>query len=501
MQQPQPSRQPQSQSQPQHHQEQQQSDQQNTVSSRLLASLEAYTDPQASLTREAETIDLDNTSRNVFETIAEFERLKGVAVRDEDFTEAERLKQEVAKLRRTSLSTFRTIHRQAKAEAEDNPIDKMGCQLDDAPTSYDESSAAAWLLQAGFDPSQLRQAIRIGAKLKTPMIQAVQLGNLAMARWLYENGAADDAISTNEEGNTLLLIASYVGHLYIAKWLHDEAGAAEHVTKPNFTGSTPMHFACLGGNLSICQWLHEVGAAQDISKSDANGVTPMLVASQKGHLRICQWLFSVGAVNDIDRANYAGITPLRISCSRFWWPEVWKFLILKGALNKGEDHVSREIVVRDTPRLKPWSALGKETNNRRRDMLMWAKSVEATHSSFMWFLMGTLPSRQIQAAALHIRGIRALADEGCIPISAHGHLLQLSNLLLRARMEAGSTGHRSPGVSPLVWRLKVLDEITSIHILEIIADFCGVKRGRELRIVREFAVHLSVVIAREIVTP
>jgi hypothetical protein len=438
---------------------------------------------------------------NVGELVNHLETLKTAAVVQENYGEAERLKREAATLRRTSLSMLRQMHRRAE-QGEEAAVQETGT-VDVAPTEYDDATAAAWLEQHGFSPLDLHQAVRVGEKMVDPMMQAVRLGNLPMCRWLHASGAEALTTATNEEGNTPMLIASFCGHERIASWLSAEGGAKHHTTQANTTGSTPMHFACLGGHLEMCQWLFAMGASGDISKVDNNGVTPMLVASQKGYLHIMKWLHSSGAKSDVGRANHAGSTPLYIACSTFWYPGVWKFLVLNGALNRDGPHVLREVVQRDTPRLKPWAALGKETNQRRREMLQWAKGVLAVHNTWLYcFLMGTLPSTKLQTAGRHLRELRLLIEDGTIPDDAQEHLLQFSSTILRGRLEAkNGVANRSPGVSPLVWRLGILDDVTARSIKSLIADFVGVSRGRALRNAREFAETLVVVIAREAVTP
>ena len=436
------------------------------------------------------------TEGNIGQLINHYETLKAAAVMNENYGEAERLKRKSEQLRRASLSAFREMHRLPKHPA-------STIQVPPDPTApeekdYDDCSAAAWLKHYNFDG--LDEAIMIEDKLKTPFMQAVRLGNLGMCRWLHTNGASELSTSARDEGNTLLLIACFCGHVPIADFLYNEAGQKDHVRKENQSGSTPLHFACLGGHLECAQWLLGAGAAGDISKADNNGNTPMLAACSKGHLHIMKFLYECGAARDVFVSNHAGSTCLNIASSTFWFADTWKWLVLHGACNRDHGgHVLREVVQRETPRLRPWAALGKETNKRRRDMLAWAKEVLASHDCWLYcFLMGTLPSVKLQTAAHHLRELRQLVQEGTIPQDADDHLLQVSSLLLRGRMAAeNGEGHRSPGVSPLVWRLGTLDEITALNIKSLIADFVGIERGRNLRNAREFAECLTVVISRE----
>ena len=61
----------------------------------------------------------------------------------------------------------------------------------------------------------------------------------------------------------------------------------------------PMGYACVEGELNVCNWLHAHGAAPDITKADKFGYMYMYIACCKGHLSVCEWLFEVGAATDI----------------------------------------------------------------------------------------------------------------------------------------------------------------------------------------------------------
>jgi len=93
-----------------------------------------------------------------------------------------------------------------------------------------------------------------------------------------------------------MLRACQEGHLAVCRWLF-EVGAAEDIRKANNNGYTPMLLACWQGHLSVCKWLVEVGAAEDIRKSDNSGYTPMLWACREGHLSVMKYLILNSALN------------------------------------------------------------------------------------------------------------------------------------------------------------------------------------------------------------
>ena len=86
--------------------------------------------------------------------------------------------------------------------------------------------------------------------------------------------------------------ACHRGELKVAEWLHYEqdvdiqAPAAKSAKV--CTDMTPLHFACLGGHLVVCQWLVARGA--DATTLSAQGLNPMRVACVSLRLNVCEWL-------------------------------------------------------------------------------------------------------------------------------------------------------------------------------------------------------------------
>ena len=82
-----------------------------------------------------------------------------------------------------------------------------------------EDNIKAWLLQAGFQPGDLRSEKLIKGRSNCPMAWACRNGQLSVCRWLFEVGAAEDIRKANNNGNTPMLLACWQGHLSVMKYL------------------------------------------------------------------------------------------------------------------------------------------------------------------------------------------------------------------------------------------------------------------------------------------
>ncbi|XP_029443076.1 tonsoku-like protein [Rhinatrema bivittatum] len=97
----------------------------------------------------------------------------------------------------------------------------------------------------------------------------------------------------------------------------------------NEKGETPLHRACIDGNLKQIQYLVEKG--HPVNPRDYCGWTPLHEVCNHGHLEIVQYLLEHGAnINDPGGPLCEGITPLHdaLSCGHF---EVAQLLIKRGA--------------------------------------------------------------------------------------------------------------------------------------------------------------------------
>ncbi|MBA3602924.1 MAG: ankyrin repeat domain-containing protein [Parachlamydiaceae bacterium] len=101
------------------------------------------------------------------------------------------------------------------------------------------------------------------------------------------------------------------------------------MSNPNitdFSGSTPLHYACEVGHLTIVENLLEQGANSKLT--DISGLTPLHSACRYGKISSAAKLLKHGAL--INARNHFGATPLNDAC-QFGLNRTIKFLLTKGA--------------------------------------------------------------------------------------------------------------------------------------------------------------------------
>ena len=113
---------------------------------------------------------------------------------------------------------------------------------------------------------------------------------------------------------TLLHRACYYGHLEIIRALLDAGANPEAKAKDE---ATPLHWACLQGNVEAARiLLLEAGA--NIHAQDRVGWTALHYAAAKGHLDVVKVLVGRWCMK-IDAVDNNGKTPLSIAC---YWGEL-----------------------------------------------------------------------------------------------------------------------------------------------------------------------------------
>ena len=253
--------------------------------------------------------------------------------------------------------------------------------------------------------------------------------------------------------------------------------------------ATPMAHFCRAGDLPMCRYLLSRGASTTKGGFDDDDEWfPMMAAARGGQLDVCKWLYSCGAASDVSRhflmRDGDSLAPLwyatRSGDKRYF--EVGKWLILKGALhgsegnsNEGEMVIDSNSMVSDMePRLE--SRVYAQVPNKQADTrsmyLNWAEKAIIDHKNFFTFLCGaSLKAAQYSEELLRVfiaKNLRSAA---------------VANILFEDMPEEKK--HR-------VWNelfvLPLLDG--NIGVFQLIADFVGVLRGRELKTVRSLAVNL-----------
>ena len=242
--------------------------------------------------------------------------------------------------------------------------------------------------------------------------------------WLKQLGFDLGKICDSERGRTPMLSASRAGHLHVCQWLFTN-GASSTVSTSTSNGWTPMLAACQAGHLDVAEWLFQNGAALDIRKKDATGRTPLRAASFHGHIHVVKWLFASGASADITVVGNS-MSPLRAGSA---YPDLTLWLILHGAASSRSGHVNNEVLDRDViPGATPKSLIC---------MRQSLADTVAEHSVFTRLVL--------QAVCTMPEDQRALRHRSALH-KLHGH-------------ESGT--------------------------LALVADYLGIKRGRQLRIIRE----------------
>ena len=202
---------------------------------------------------------------------------------------------------------------------------------------------------------------------------------------------------------------------------------------------TPMGYFSFYGDLPMMRWLFVHGAG--VRDLDSEHWFPMYAAvSGKAIMsdglveKLVKWLYLRGAAKDVTRRNASSWSPFayllivkrEISCIQW--------LILNGALCQDNDNEFGLLDVgkleRSLGRARRIQSSREKFANARRDLLQWAVELHQTRTSFLTFLCGTL-SRQGRVDP---------------PLVSLG----------------GSSG-----------------------IMEPVADYLGVIRGREARIIRQ----------------
>jgi uncharacterized protein len=124
-----------------------------------------------------------------------------------------------------------------------------------------------------------------------PMVAlAAVFGHLPVAKYLSEQGADVNAVSTNGTGYTALTGAVTSGHQEIVTWL------LEHGADPNYRygpGYTPLLAGAANGRLEIVKLLLERGADPRAKAND--GKTAVAIAEERKHSEVAAFLRSRGA--------------------------------------------------------------------------------------------------------------------------------------------------------------------------------------------------------------
>ncbi|XP_016067025.1 PREDICTED: ankyrin repeat domain-containing protein 29 [Miniopterus natalensis] len=166
-----------------------------------------------------------------------------------------------------------------------------------------------------------------GAREKeTPLANAAfwaaRRGNLALLRLLLNSGRVD-VDCRDSYGTTLLMVASYAGHIDCVKELVLQ-GADINLQRES--GTTALFFAAQQGHNDVVRFLFEFGASTEFRTKD--GGTALLAASQYGHMKVVDTLLKHGA--NIHDQLYDGATALFLA-AQGGYLDVTRLLLSSGA--------------------------------------------------------------------------------------------------------------------------------------------------------------------------
>ena len=215
--------------------------------------------------------------------------------------------------------------------------------------------------------------------------------------------------------------------------------------------STPIIYFSAMGNLKMCRYLlYSRGA--DCSKPDTDGRFPLLAAAFHGHLDVVQWLCHVcGVKEDIRKQSTFGWSPLGIALHNMH-EDIVKWMLPNGAFSSQdeEDGVIDDAILRNNlrpVRSFPWF------DDKRLIVLSWAQDAVAIHATFQLFLKGSiLPASSFRRHPSNYYATRS------------------------KRIKVSSS---TKTTSPLV----IFNGKSGI--LELISEYTGIPKPKELRIFRQ----------------
>uniref|UniRef100_A0A452V733 Ankyrin repeat domain 29 n=1 Tax=Ursus maritimus TaxID=29073 RepID=A0A452V733_URSMA len=174
--------------------------------------------------------------------------------------------------------------------------------------------------------SSLRSCLILLLQKETPLANAAfwaaRRGNLALLRLLLNSGRVD-VDCRDSHGTTLLMVASYAGHIDCVRELVLQ-GADINLQRES--GTTALFFAAQQGHNDVVRFLFEFGASTEFRTKD--GGTALLAASQYGHMQVVETLLKHGA--NIHDQLYDGATALFLA-AQGGYLDVIRLLLSSGA--------------------------------------------------------------------------------------------------------------------------------------------------------------------------
>ena len=164
------------------------------------------------------------------------------------------------------------------------------------------------------------------------IIKAASEGKMKSIKFNFESLLQKDDINKKDsKGRTPLHIACINGDLPLVRYLIEDAHSDIEATTNN--GYAPIHSACEGGHLEIVQYLIKAAHVDKEAKTaDSFKNTPLHIACMKGHLPIVQYLIEDAGVDKNAEDNLFLSTALHIACE-YGNCGVVQYLIEKASLD------------------------------------------------------------------------------------------------------------------------------------------------------------------------
>jgi uncharacterized protein len=157
--------------------------------------------------------------------------------------------------------------------------------------------------------SQSKSKFSSGSERKEKtLIQAVLANDVDLVKNILTN-SPELSLSTDENGQTLLLIACMKGYSQLAKYLVDENSLLVNIETPS--GYSPVHYCAKYGQLNCLKVLYENGSL--INSQTNSGFTPLHLTAMNGNLEIAKYLMERGA--DLTLKDDLSRTPFDLATS------------------------------------------------------------------------------------------------------------------------------------------------------------------------------------------
>lgn len=197
-----------------------------------------------------------------------------------------------------NLSELKNLFEQARAlnitDSIINVQDELGRSALFCSIQFSSPKVAEYIIQLGADVNIATNEKDDEYQGNTPLMLASYLGYISVAAMLIQNGAKVDA--RRKDGATAAFLASQNDHLEILKLLIQENPNA--ADQKGYEGRTPLITASLSGHLNIVRYLISLSQT-NINSQDNFGFTSLIIAAYRNDIELVKLLLENGADRSI----------------------------------------------------------------------------------------------------------------------------------------------------------------------------------------------------------